>query len=139
MHSVSDVIGAWPTVAELARDLGVPYQTVAAWKQRDSIRPEYWHDIVRAAQRRGHPEITAELLARIHARKAPDRSTGFAEDESPRPRPPAGSDMGTKSGDLHANGDGHFSRFKHLRRTHFASAEEIVAHIRALRDEWDRR
>lgn len=35
--------------------------------------------------------------------------------------------------------NGHFSRFKHLRASHFASGEDITAHIRALRDEWDRR
>jgi hypothetical protein len=31
---------------------------------------------------------------------------------------------------------GHFSRFKHLRRPHFASSAEVVDHVRALRDEW---
>jgi hypothetical protein len=34
---------------------------------------------------------------------------------------------------------GPFSRWRHLRRADFASADEIVAHIRALREEWDRR
>jgi hypothetical protein len=31
---------------------------------------------------------------------------------------------------------GHFSRFKHLRRPHFASSAEVIDHVRALRDEW---
>lgn len=35
------------------------------------------------------------------------------------------------------NRAGHFSRFKHLRRNNFATAGDVVAHIRALRDEWD--
>ena len=35
--------------------------------------------------------------------------------------------------------DRHFSKFGHLRRTHFASGGEIDEHIRALREEWDRR
>lgn len=34
---------------------------------------------------------------------------------------------------------GHFTRWKERRRADFSSAEEIDAHIRALRDEWDRR
>ncbi len=34
---------------------------------------------------------------------------------------------------------GHFSRFFHLRGSHFTSSEEIVEHVRSLRDEWDRR
>lgn len=47
-------------------------------------------------------------------------------------------------GQLHALGQGdaragHFSRWRHLRRAEFASAEEIVDHVRALREEWDRR
>jgi hypothetical protein len=134
MQTVADVIAAWPSVAELARDLGIPYPTVAAWKQRGFIRPEYWHDIVRAARRRGHPEITAELLAKIHARKLqPNRPAGFAEEEQPRLRV-SGPAQGEPPSDA-----GHFSRWKHLRRAHFTSSEEIVAHIRALRDEWDRR
>jgi DNA-binding transcriptional regulator YdaS (Cro superfamily) len=36
-------------------------------------------------------------------------------------------------------GSGHFSRFKHLRRSHFATAEQIDEHVDALRDEWARR
>ena len=34
---------------------------------------------------------------------------------------------------------GHFTRWKHLRRTEFLTTDEIVDHVRALRDEWDRR
>jgi hypothetical protein len=34
---------------------------------------------------------------------------------------------------------GQFSRWKSLRRSHFATAEEIAEHVRALRSEWDRR
>lgn len=32
-----------------------------------------------------------------------------------------------------------FSRFRHLARDNFKSVEEVVAHVRALRDEWDER
>lgn len=34
---------------------------------------------------------------------------------------------------------GHFTRFKHLRRDRYKSAEEIEEYIRALRDEWSHR
>jgi hypothetical protein len=34
---------------------------------------------------------------------------------------------------------GHFSRYRHLRRSNFASADEVSAHIDALRSEWERR
>ncbi|TDT96863.1 hypothetical protein DFO45_2066 [Azorhizobium sp. AG788] len=35
--------------------------------------------------------------------------------------------------------EGHFSRWGHLRQTRFETPEGVVAHVRALRDEWDRR
>ena len=34
---------------------------------------------------------------------------------------------------------GHFTQWKHLRRSEFFTPEEIVDHVRALRDEWERR
>jgi hypothetical protein len=34
---------------------------------------------------------------------------------------------------------GHFSRYRHLRRSNFASANEVAPHIDALRSEWERR
>lgn len=34
---------------------------------------------------------------------------------------------------------GEFSRFKHLRRSHFGSSEEVDAYLDALRDEWTHR
>lgn len=34
---------------------------------------------------------------------------------------------------------GHFSRYRHIRREHFRSAEDVVRHIRALREEWAER
>lgn len=35
-------------------------------------------------------------------------------------------------------GMGHFSRYFHLRRANYTSAEAVVEHVRALRSEWDR-
>jgi hypothetical protein len=133
MKRVDDIMGLWPSMADLGRDLGLPYPTVAAWKQRGSIPVAYWRDLVGAAHRRGFREVDAEMLITVHEQAAPKRpSGGFAEDappvESGRDRPPGNGD-----------GSGQFSRWKPLRRTHFASTEEIVDHVRALREEWDRR
>ena len=133
MQNVAEIYALWPSDADLGRDVGLPYTTIAAWKQRGSIPAAYWRDLVRAARRRGHPELTADLLAELHARKSRDTSVaGFAEEDAPALSPPA-----SKAGlDISA---GHFSRWKHLRRSRFASSEEINAHIDALRDEWSRR
>lgn len=48
-----------------------------------------------------------------------------AETLRDRPEPPFGS--------------GGFSRYRHLAQPHFQSTEEVVAHVNALRDEWDER
>src|SRR6266478_2501519 len=63
MQNVADIFAAWPSDAEFGRDIGVPYPTVSAWKQRESIPAAYWWHIIRAAAQRGHPEITADLQA----------------------------------------------------------------------------
>jgi hypothetical protein len=140
MQNVSDIFAAWPSDAEFGRDIGVPYPTVSAWKQRASIPATYWWHIIRAAAQRGHPEITADLLVRLHARKASNGlPSGFAEEEGPSTI--AGSVEPLKMEPSPDNGTatGHFSRWKHLRRANFVSSGEIAAHVRALREEWERR
>lgn len=127
MHNVADIFSLWPVDAELVRDIGVPYQTVSAWKHRGSIPAAYWRDIVLAARRRGHPEVTADLLAELHARKpSSEPHNGFADENETSRAPDTGK-------------TGHFSRWKHVRRGHFASRAQIAGHVEALREEWDRR
>jgi hypothetical protein len=128
----------WPSDAELARDLGVPYPTVAAWKQRGSIPASYWRRLLRAAKARRLTQVTADLLTDLHARKDIGTSgTAFAEEEA-APFVSTNAVNGTTK-DVAKPAAGHFSRFKHLRCMHFRSAEEIEDHIRALREEWSHR
>ena len=138
MRTVSDVISLWPRSIDLARELGISPPRLSDWKNRNSIPVTYWRDLIRAAQKRGHPEITADLLVELHARSQGTGDAGLGEEERPF-RSPAAADRQADEGEAKPVGTGHFSRFKHLRRSHFASAEEISAHISALRDEWDRR
>lgn len=53
----------WPTVADLARDLGLPYPTVQSWDRR-GIPPRRYPAIVRAAKARDHA-LTLDDLAQI--------------------------------------------------------------------------
>lgn len=53
----------WPTMAELAADLGKPYSTVAAWKQRGRIPPDRDFDLIEAARAKGET-LTIEELAK---------------------------------------------------------------------------
>lgn len=52
------------------------------------------------------------------------------------PPVPAGTPVGNVGAPA---GGGHFSQYKHLRRDHFKSAEDVEQHIRALREEWSHR
>jgi len=64
------ILTLWPSMAVLAADIGRPYQTVAAWKQRGSIPARYDLDLIRAAKARGKT-LTLEQLA--SARSVPER------------------------------------------------------------------
>lgn len=66
MNSHRDIIDLWSSRAELAREVGVDYQTARQWHLRNSIPSEYWCDLVRAAQERGL-EVSVDLLATIKA------------------------------------------------------------------------
>lgn len=54
----------WPTAAEMARDLGIPYATVNSWLYRGEIPPRRWAQVVRAAKARGF-DLTLDQLAGI--------------------------------------------------------------------------
>ena len=129
MHSVGEIIGLWPSMADLGRDLGLPYSTVAAWKQRESIPIAYWRALVGAARQRGLRQVTADLLIEAHDQTLAGRPPGGLAEEAATaaPEPPVDAESGQ------------FSRWKPLRRTHFATGEEVAEHVRALRSEWDRR
>jgi len=65
----------WPTMAELAADLGKPYPTVFAWKQRGRIPADYDFDLIEAASARGKV-LTLEELAQ--ARRGASTATNAA-------------------------------------------------------------
>jgi hypothetical protein len=136
MQSVADIYAVWPSDADLARDIGVPYPTAAAWKQRGSIPVAYWRALLAAARKRGHREITANLLVDLHAGGMAGPA-GFAEEE--RPYKAADRSSEPESSNDTGRGEGHFSRHKHLRRAYFNTAQEIEDHISALREEWSHR
>jgi hypothetical protein len=71
---MEQIIRIWPSLALLATDLGVPYPTVAAWRQRGSIPARYDLDLVEAARRRGHELALSDLAEarRMAARSKQD-------------------------------------------------------------------
>lgn len=66
--SFSEVIDLWPSIAELARDIGEPYETVRQWRLRDSVPVRAFVKITRAAARRDF-NVTNDDLLRIADRK----------------------------------------------------------------------
>ena len=61
-YTFGEIIGLWPSIADLARDLEVPYGVVKQWKRRDSIPSDRWLSIVAAAGSRGI-SLTLDRLA----------------------------------------------------------------------------
>lgn len=58
----------WPTIAELADDLGVPYSTAAAWHQRGSFPAKRDLDLIAAAKKRG-AKLTLEQIAQARRQR----------------------------------------------------------------------
>lgn len=47
-----DVIGLWPSTVAMADDLGVTYDVVRRWLERDSIPAWVWQDLLKHAAKR---------------------------------------------------------------------------------------
>lgn len=75
----------WPTLADLASDLGKPYPTVAAWKQRGRIPSDYDFPLIEAAKRRGY-RLTLEQLATAR-RAAVTQNADHPPAHGPQPTP----------------------------------------------------
>lgn len=59
-----EIINRWG-VSDLAKDLGIPSKNVRRWVDFDSIPAEWFAAMARAAELRGHADITVERLAEI--------------------------------------------------------------------------
>jgi hypothetical protein len=130
MDKVSDIFDVLGGPSAVARLLNVKPSTAGEMKRRGSIPSEYWQDLILAAQRRRISGLDADRLVALHARAtatvASRHGAGEARAGLPAPLP---SDMSTANA-------GQFSRFRHLRRSSFSSAEAVNDHVSGLRDEW---
>jgi len=66
ISAIEDVFSIWDSDAEMSREVGVPYDRTAKWKQRRRIPPEAMEAVVGAAEREG-VFLTVELLTRLNA------------------------------------------------------------------------
>ncbi len=65
---MESIFNIWPSLVELAKDLGREYPTVAAWKQRGHIPAKYDLDLIAAASKRGSSLSLSDLA---QARRVP--------------------------------------------------------------------
>lgn len=71
MKRYRDVILLWPSYPDLGEDLGLDGTRIGKgarvqkWFERDRIPPEFWKDLIAAAERRGFKGVTLDLLAEI--------------------------------------------------------------------------
>jgi hypothetical protein len=64
-RTASEVIEKLDGSTIVAARLGLPATTVASWKIRGSIPPEYWLKLTRLAAEKGVAEITLASLAEM--------------------------------------------------------------------------
>lgn len=86
----AQLIGTWPrdddrtSIGTFADDIGLPYQHAATMRQRNSIAPEYWPDVLKAAKKRGKA-LTNDMLLKMRGagRKKRPHPTDRALDKRP--------------------------------------------------------
>lgn len=68
MNTHAEILGLWPSLNDVANDVGARIVAVRKWRARNNIPAEYWLPLVQAAHRRNIRGVTLEILARIAAR-----------------------------------------------------------------------
>lgn len=66
--SFRQIIDKWEHKTRFAADVGVPYERAKAWWARDRIPGRYFVAVAKAAQLRGHTDVTEQVLSAIAAK-----------------------------------------------------------------------
>jgi hypothetical protein len=61
--SIPDLISRWKTIGAFAAAVGCGYEAARKMRDRQSIAPEHWPAVVRAAEGHGVAGVTLEWLA----------------------------------------------------------------------------
>lgn len=61
--SIPDLISRWATIKAFAADVGCGYEAARKMSDRQSIAPEHWAAVVRAAKGKGLKGVSLEWLA----------------------------------------------------------------------------
>lgn len=66
MQAIEDIFAIWPSLGEMAEDLGQLEDTVYRWKQRGRIPEDVWPSIIEKAAAR-EKLVTASQIMRFNA------------------------------------------------------------------------
>lgn len=64
------ILARWPTLVAFATDVGIPYQTAAGWKRRNSIPADRWDEVLAAARKAGVVLTVEHLYEAVRNSKA---------------------------------------------------------------------
>lgn len=64
----ADIVSLWPSIEDLARDVGATPDRAYKWRARDNIPAEYWQRLIDSGANRGI-EITPEQLVALASAK----------------------------------------------------------------------
>lgn len=53
MQQIADILAQWPSLAELAADLNVPYDTAKSWRRRGRVPASRWSLLIEKGRTRG--------------------------------------------------------------------------------------
>lgn len=70
--TIPELIGKWGKLTEFAADVGCGYEAARKMRDRESIAPEHWPNVIRASKALGIAGITYEWLA--SRRVSPERA-----------------------------------------------------------------
>lgn len=65
--SIPGLIANWSKLTEFAADVGCGYEAARKMRDRGSIAPEHWPNVIRASASKGIPGVTYEWLAERRA------------------------------------------------------------------------
>lgn len=71
-NTISALIGHWDKLTEFAADVGCGYEAARKMRDRESIAPEHWPNVIKASEAKGITGITYEWLAA--RRLSPERA-----------------------------------------------------------------
>ena len=62
-NTISELVSRWDRITQFAADVGCGYEAARKMRDRESIAPEHWPNVIRASVEKGVPGISYEWLA----------------------------------------------------------------------------